>query len=89
MENVNLKPGFIRAAFRACMLGIRERSEQIAMTKSSAQKWKVPFLVRKLDSKWCVLERFETGLGLVSYWDTRSEAREAVRQLNQEERRGR
>jgi hypothetical protein len=53
----------------------------------------VPFFVRKLHSKWCVLERHESSVGLVSFcdlvshWDTREQAREAVRQLNQEERR--
>jgi hypothetical protein len=60
---------------------------------SAARRWRVPFFVRKLHSKWCVLERHESSVGLVSFcdlvshWDTREQAREAVRQLNQEERR--
>ncbi len=53
----------------------------------AARRWRVPFLVRKLESKWCVLERYESSVGLLSYWDTREQAREAARQLNQEERR--
>jgi hypothetical protein len=62
------------------------------MTKSSTRaraRERSAFIVRELDHKWCVLERFErgSGLGLVSYWDTREEAREAARQLNREERR--
>jgi hypothetical protein len=53
----------------------------------TTRKWRVPFLVRKLDLKWCVLERHESSVGLLSFWDTREQAREAARQLNQEERR--
>jgi len=55
--------------------------------KKAVGRWRVPFAVRKLDSKWCVLERYESSVGLLSFWDTREQAREAARQLNQEERR--
>jgi len=50
---------------------------------------KSSFVVKKLETKWCVLERSrpDPGLGLVSYWETRDQAREAARQLNVEERR--
>ena len=51
--------------------------------------WRSPFIVRKLDRKWCVLERLDSGVAVTSFWDTRDEAREAAGQLNQEERRGR
>lgn len=55
------------------------------------KRWRTPFVVRKLESKWCVLERTDSdddsSVTLVSYWDTREQAREAARQLNQEERR--
>jgi len=55
------------------------------------KKWRVPFTVRKLERRWCVLEHVAhangEGLALVSYWSTRDQAREAARQLNQEERR--
>lgn len=51
------------------------------------RRWRVPFAVRKCGSKWCVLERYESSVGLLSFWDTREQAREAARQLNQEERR--
>jgi len=51
------------------------------------RRWRVPFAVRKLDLRWCVLERLDSGVGLVSDWSTREQAREAARQLNQEERR--
>lgn len=65
------------------------------------KKWMVPFAVRRFDlkegrkgyltrnpvMKWGVFERRNSCLRLVSYWDTREQAREAVRQLNQEERR--
>lgn len=67
------------------------------MKKKWSKKWRVPFAVRKLGSNdvygrsrskpWCVYERFESSVGLVSFWFTRDEAREAARQLNQEERR--
>lgn len=64
-------------------------------------KKRVPFAVRRFDlkegrrgyltripvMKWGVFERRDFRLRLVSFWDTREEAREAVRQLNQEERR--
>jgi hypothetical protein len=51
------------------------------------EKWRAPFIVRKLEKKWCVLERLESGVRLVGHWKTRRESREAVRQLNEEERR--
>jgi hypothetical protein len=53
----------------------------------TVRRWRVTFIVRKLETKWCVLERLDSGVGLISYWSTREQAREAARQLNQEERR--
>lgn len=54
-----------------------------------------PFIVRKLERWWCVVEqragrrgkREETSLVLVSHHETRELARDAAGQLNQEERR--
>ena len=60
------------------------------------------FAICKLEKWWCVVERpttyrrYEllgraksTSLVLVSYHETREEARDAARQLNKEEQRGR
>jgi hypothetical protein len=53
-----------------------------------------PFVVRKLGTKWWVLERVwdlasrtaGASCRAVASWDTREQAREAARQLNREER---